>query len=212
MEVDDYIAISALQHYIFCPRQAALIHIDREWRDDVATTIGNQLHERVDKAGADSRTASKVIRALPIVCHRLRIAGVADMVEFASATERPIPIPVEVKKGKKKSKLADEVQLCAQALCLEEMFACEISTGYVFHAESHRRREVVIGPALRVATINAIEGMQRLFASQQLPLHVADERVCKACSLEPLCLPNSIRRNQSATTYLRRLANQENDK
>jgi CRISPR-associated exonuclease Cas4 len=207
VEVDDYIAISALQHYIFCPRQAGLIHIERQWMNDVATTIGNQLHERVHEEGADLRSGVLVVRALPLVSHQLRIAGVADMVELhGDGITIRRPVPIEVKKGKKKSQLADEVQLCAQALCLEEMYRVKIDHGFVFHAESHRRRKVEISAVLRTNTMDAIDGMRLLFESKKLPWGVTDRRVCAKCSLEPLCLPTSQRRGSEATTYLQRLA------
>ncbi len=185
---DDYLMISAFQHYAYCPRQCALIHIEKVWDENLYTLRGQRVHEAVDNPGDELIEGIRVERAMPLWSHKLGITGVADVVEFlADGT----PYPVEYKSGSRKEKDADSVQLCAQALCLEEMLGGSISVGAIFHHGSRRRREVRFDSGLRSLTLKTIEGTRSLFTSVKLPAPVADNR-CKDCSLIDACMPHAI--------------------
>ncbi len=200
---EDYVMISALQHYAYCPRQFALIHIEQVWDENIYTLRGQRVHEKVDIPDDEQLDDLRVERALPLWCHRLGIRGIADVVEFVGVAslfaERPegkenrdeIPYPVEYKSGSKKPRLADEIQLCAQALCLEEMLGCDVPVGAIYHAGSKRRREVKIDPKLRAQTEQVIIATREILTSQKLPPPVNDKR-CDDCSLIDACMPGSI--------------------
>ncbi|WP_158932663.1 CRISPR-associated protein Cas4 [Acidisphaera sp. S103] len=181
----DPIAISALQHWSYCPRQAALIHLDDVWSDNPFTMRGNILHERVDQPGSDLRGDIRVERALPLFSRRLNLSGRADAVEFHQDGRI---VPVEYKSGRRKARAADDLQLCAQALCLEEMFGCSVPEGAIFHAPDRRRRPVVFTAALRATVGRTVADIAAMLASRTLPPPVYDAR-CKDCSLLHLCLP-----------------------
>ena len=141
-EADDLVPISALQHVVFCPRQAALIHVERIWQDNTLTVKGSILHEQGGSARGRSSTPVRVERAVALRSERLRAAGVADAVEYHRDDAVPggfRPVPVEYKRGKVQQRLADQVQLCAQAMCLEEQHRVVISCGFLYYGESHRR-------------------------------------------------------------------------
>ena len=183
--MDDPVQLSALQHFAFCPRQCALIHVEQVWAENAQTTKGKQNHERVHAGGDEQREGTKTLRALPLVSRQHGIAGVADVVELLPGGA---PRPVEYKSGKAKPRLADEVQLCAQALCLEEMFNVTIPEGFIYHVASRKRREVPFTPALRQAVLDARDGVRELLRTRVLPAPAADER-CQFCSLYDECEP-----------------------
>jgi CRISPR-associated exonuclease Cas4 len=183
--VDDPIPLSSLQHYQFCPRRCALIHVEQLWAENAATTKGKQNHERVHGGGNEERGDIQTRRALPLVSLQYGIAGVADVVEFLPDGS---PRPVEYKSGRHKPLLADEVQLCAQALCLEEMFDVIIPSGFIYHVASRKRREVTFTPALRQAVLDARDGVRELLRTRVLPPPAADDR-CEQCSLFDECEP-----------------------
>ena len=143
---DDYLMISALQHYAFCPRQCALIHIEQVWEENLYTLRGQRVHDKVNVPEHELIEGVRVERAMPLWSHTLGLTGIADVVEF---TADDTPYPVEYKAGSKKARDADEIQLCAQALCLEEMLNRPVSRGAIFHHSSRRRREVAFDDALR---------------------------------------------------------------
>lgn len=201
---ETWVALSALQHLLFCERQAALIHVERLWREDVNTASGRVLHERVDLPGHDARPGRRVERAVLLGSERLRVSGRADMVEYhrdASAPGGWRPYPVEVKRGRRKAVEADAVQLCAQALCLEEMHGVEVPEGALFYGAQHRRQAVVFDATLRRRTEAAIERMHELLRRKVVPV-VARAPRCEGCSLEPLCLPHVTAGQRSARAYL----------
>lgn len=181
----DPIPISALQHWAYCHRQAALIHLDGVWSDNPFTRRGSLLHERADTEGSDLRGAVRVERALPLFSRRLGLSGRADAVEFHPDGR---VVPIEYKSGARRARAADELQLCAQALCLEEMFGQDVPEGAVFHAPERRRRRVVFTAALREAVRETIAELATMFATATLPSPVNDGR-CSDCSLRRLCLP-----------------------
>ena len=185
---DNYIMLSALQHYAYCPRQYALIHIEQVWDENLYTLRGQRVHQKVDIPKNDQIADIRVERALPLWSHQLGIRGIADVVEFGADG---IPYPVEYKSGTKKVRLADNIQLCAQALCLEEMLNCAIPTGAIYHAASKRRREVAIDATLRSQTQQIIIAIRQLFVTQQLPPPVNDKR-CEDCSLIDACMPSTL--------------------
>ncbi|WP_008312105.1 CRISPR-associated protein Cas4 [Leptolyngbya sp. PCC 6406] len=185
---DDYLMISALQHMVFCPRQCALIHLEQVWEENLYTLRGQRVHEKVDVPEHELIEGIRVERAMPLWSHRLGLTGIADVVEFlADGT----PYPVEYKSGSKKAREADDIQLCAQALCLEEMLGCAVPRGAIFHHASRRRREVVFDDGLRSHLRATIDDLRALLSQTALPPPVADNR-CRDCSLLEACLPHAL--------------------
>jgi len=182
---DDRIPLSALQHYVYCPRQCALIHVEQAWQDNLFTLRGDRAHERVDIPQGMLRDGVRVEYALPLWSDELGLIGRADVVEFGTDD---VPYPVEHKVGQRRAQHADDIQLCGQVFCLEEMFATSISEGAVYYARSRRRRVVPITPALRAEALRVIEQVCMLLQQARLPPPVADER-CRYCSLIDTCLP-----------------------
>lgn len=178
------VLISALNQYQFCPRRCALMHIEGIWRDNEHTLAGTLLHDHADLPGYETEAGVTVLRALPLTCARYGIAGKADIVELRDGQ----PVPVEYKKGKRRRFDNDDVQLCAQALCLEEMFACEVPVGYIYHAASKRRREVLLDWRLRTETVRVIEAVRQMLAQGITPPAELKPR-CDGCSLRGVCLP-----------------------
>lgn len=194
---EDYVTLSALQHYAFCPRQCAIIHIEREWTENVLTTFGKIEHERVDSAVETYRGGVRTVRSVSLVNHALGIKGVADVVEFHTSEQGISIIPVEYKHGQPKEHRADAIQLCAQALCLEEMHSCCINIGYLYYRSVRRRMAVEFGVDLRNLTLQTIIETRRLLKSGEL-LFVSCHAGCKACSLYEICLPPAVERDIAA--------------
>lgn len=180
----DPIPISALQHYVYCPRQCALIHLEQVWDENLYTLRGRRAHESVDVPEGLVREGVRVEYALPLWSERLGLVGRADVVEFADG----LPYPVEHKVGSRKAKRADEIQLCAQAICLEEMFGVQVHTGALFYKASRRRREVVFASGLKAEAERVVAKVRALLTQNRLPLPVADAR-CRDCSLVESCMP-----------------------
>jgi CRISPR-associated exonuclease Cas4 len=180
------IAISALQHWAYCPRQCGLIHQDQEFSDNLHTARGQAVHRQVDAPGYEMRAGVRIERALPLWSGRLGLIGKADCVEFHGDGR---VYPVEFKHGVKRQRRHDDIQLAAQAMCLEEMLGRPVTHGAIFHASSHRRREVLVTPELRSAVADAVSEIRRMLASGRLPKAVNDAR-CKECSLSDICQPH----------------------
>ncbi len=178
------VLISALNQYVFCPRRCALMHGEGIWRDNEHTLVGTLLHERTDEPGYETGAGVTVLRALPLVSERYGLTGKADIVEVSEG----VPAPVEYKKGKRRQFDNDDVQLCAQAFCLEEMFACEAPRGFIYHAGSKRRREVLFDWRLRAETERVIEAVRNMLAERRTPPAELKPR-CEGCSLRAVCLP-----------------------
>lgn len=177
------VPISALEHYSYCPRQCALIHVEQTFEENIFTVKGRLAHERVDAADKEVARGVRVLRGVPLWSERHRLRGKSDVVEM-----RPDgPYPVEYKVGRRRGRHAD-LQLCAQALCLEEMLGATVSKGAVFYHAARRRYDVRIDEELREATITAIRGIRRMLKSQRLPPAPNDAR-CPNCSLINACLP-----------------------
>ena len=199
---DDFIMISALQHYVFCERQCALIHLEQVWLESGLTAEGRILHERVHEQEGETRAGVRIERGLPLRSLRLGLVGVADVVEFDSLPDGGWqPYPVEYKRGKPKPDHCDEVQLCAQAMCLEEMMDVEVSRGALFYGKIRRRHDVVFDEALRQATEETAKRVHELIASGITP-RASYEKKCKQCSLLSVCLPKSLGRNRNISRYL----------
>ena len=183
------IPISALQHAVYCLRQAALIHLERLWDDNRFTAEGDVLHAVADKGGKRLARGVRRVMALAVSSSRLGIAGVCDMVEFPREAGVEVPFPVEYKRGKPKLHRADEVQLCAQALCLEEMTGQKVPAGALFYAETHRRVAVPFDDSLRALTEAVAADLCAVFASGQTPPPTLHKNRCHGCSLVELCRP-----------------------
>jgi CRISPR-associated exonuclease Cas4 len=183
------IPLSALQHYLYCPRQCALIHVERLWAENRQTAEGRLLHERADKPAIERRHGVRTVTGMPLSNEALGIFGVADVVEFHAGEGGEQPYPVEYKRGKPKTHRADEVQLCAQALCLEAMFGLRIEEGALFYGLPRRRHVVAFDAVLRNLTLATISNTRELFAKGHTPPAMFDPKRCNACSLLDLCEP-----------------------
>lgn len=193
----DPFPLSALQHAVYCPRQAALIHVERAWADNRFTAEGQVLHAVADKGGSRKTRGVRRVMALPLACKRLGVAGTADLVEFHPRREGgETPYPVEYKRGKPKLHRADEVQLCAQALCLEEMTGIDVPEGALFYAETKRRLVVPFDAELRRLTEETTAAFAEVFASGVTPPPTVHRTRCKACSLLDLCCPDAVAAGQ----------------
>lgn len=188
------IPLSALQHAVYCLRQAALIHVERVWADNRFTAEGNVLHAVADKGGSRKVRGLRRVMALPIASNRLNITGVADVVEFLPDAGGERAFPLEYKRGKPKLHQADEVQLCAQALCLEEMTGRPVPEGALFYAETKRRLSVPFDAQLRDLTEDTIAALANVLASGRTPPPTTRRERCRACSLIELCRPDIVAR------------------
>ena len=182
-ELEDSLPLSGLQHLAFCPRQWALIHLEHAWVENRLTAEGRLLHERADLPGQRRRHELRTVRGLLLQSRRLQLTGRADVVEF-----RPAPFPVEYKRGKRKPNDCDLVQLCSQALCLEEMFGCAVPAGAIFYGAPRRRIDVAFTPELRIRTATLAGTMHQLYAAHETPAAQPGKH-CQSCSLVDQCLP-----------------------
>lgn len=192
------IPLSALQHAVYCLRQAALIHVERLWAENRFTAEGQVLHAAADEPGRRKVRGVRRVSALPLASRRLGIAGVADLVEFRREGAAEVPYPIEIKRGKPKLHRADEVQLCAQALCLEEMTGTAVPVGALFYAETRRRLEVVFDIELRRLTESTIANLRDIFLSLATPPPTPHKTRCKSCSLLEICRPEAVVRPAAA--------------
>ena len=185
---NELIPISALNQYAYCPRRCALIHVEQTFEENIYTMRGRDLHERTDKPEESGwEEGVRVERALPLWNHRLGLIGKSDVVEFHGET----PYPVEYKSGKLRKFVNDDLQLCAQAICLAEMTGKEVPRGAIFHHSSRRRREVVFDTKLRELVEKTVVAIREMFLSKTIPPPVNDAR-CKHCSLLDSCMPSVI--------------------
>lgn len=209
---EDFLQLSGLQHFRFCRRQWALIHIEQQWAENFRTTDGAIFHENAHNGEmTESRGDLLITRNMRIFSAALGISGACDVLEFHRGESGILlrnreglwqPFPVEYKRGKPKTHNADELQLCAQALCLEEMLCCEIPKGALYYGEPRRRTDVVFTPELRQEVRSLLEEMHALYARGHTP-KVKVGKSCNACSLKELCLPK-LMKSRSVTAYLRR--------
>ncbi len=193
------VPVSALQHYLFCPRQCALIHIERVWAEDGATMEGRLLHERVDHGKPDRRAGVRTVRGLVLRSFAHGLSGKADAVEFPGG----VPYPVEYKRGRAKAHRADEVQLCAQALCLEEMFGCPVPEGALFYGQTRKRTRIAIDDDLRALTARIVAECRAMIVDARTPSPVAMP-ACRQCSLAQTCRPDKLQKPPTIASWLQR--------
>lgn len=193
-ELNDPIPLSALQHAVYCLRQAALIHLERLWADNRFTAEGDVLHAVADKGGSRKARGVRRVLGLPLACRRLNLVGTADLVEFIPGPGGETAFPVEYKRGKPKLHRADEVQLCAQALCLEEMTGRPVPQGALFYAQTKRRVIVPFDADLRALTEATAADLAQVLDSGVTPPPTPHKSRCRACSLLDLCRPQAVAR------------------
>jgi CRISPR-associated exonuclease Cas4 len=199
---DDLIPLSALQHFVFCERQCALIHVEQAWSENRLTAEGRLLHERVHEQDGESRAGVRIERGLPLRSLRLGLVGIADVVEFQPLSEGVWrPFPVEYKRGKPKPDRSDEVQLCAQAMCLEEMLEVMVPAGAMFYGKIRRRHDVIFDKDIREETERIAGKVHALLSECRTPKPVFQKR-CGQCSLISLCLPKAVQKRRSIERYL----------
>jgi CRISPR-associated exonuclease Cas4 len=205
-ESDDYPPLSALNHLLFCERRCALLRIDGVWVENVHTTGGTLDHRRAHTVAERTRPSVRTATGLRLVSHRLRLTGVADLVEFRrrSPDSVEVPYPVEYKRGKRKRWDNDEVQLCAQAICLEEMLGVTVPMGAIYHTTSRGRREVELTAILRSKTEDAAARLHELLASRLVPAPELKPR-CRGCSIRGICMPEVFSRPERVDRLVARL-------
>lgn len=195
---EDYLMLSGIQHFAFCRRQWAMIHIEQQWEENYRTAAGELMHKKAhDEGSIEKRGELLIIRGLRIASHELGLSGQCDVVEFHQREDGVTlfgydgkwnPVPIEYKHGSPKENNADELQLCAQAICLEEMFQTAISDGFLYYGENRRRSHVEFTESLRGEVKKISAEMHQLFQKGYTP-KARYTKQCKACSLENLCMP-----------------------
>ncbi|MCD7753794.1 MAG: CRISPR-associated protein Cas4 [Clostridiales bacterium] len=208
---DDYLPLSGIQHFVFCRRQWALIHLEQQWAENLRTTEGELLHKNAHDAGQRTlRGDLLTVRAMRVHSARLGLSGECDVVEFRRSPNGVplsgekglwLPYPVEYKRGRAKPTACDEAQLCAQAMCLEEMLCCSVPEGALFYGQPRRRQEVTFTRSLRTLVEDAAREMHQLFQRGYTPKS-KPTKGCNACSLKDLCLPR-LAKAPSVADYLR---------
>ncbi len=201
---EDLIPLSAVQHVMFCERQCALIHVEQLWDENLFTAQGRIMHERVHDMDRESRGDVRIERGLPLRSLRLGLIGKADVVEFhrtESGTWQPFP--VEYKRGKPKPDDCDKVQLCAQAMCLEEMLDMNVSCGALYYGKTRHRLDVTFDQSLREETEKAARKAREMIRDGVTPKAVYTKK-CKSCSLQVHCMPK-LSKKRSVKTYLTRM-------
>lgn len=213
---EDYLLLSGIQHFAFCRRQWALIHIENQWAENERTVDGIIIHEKAHSGDAESRGDVVIMRALRVFSATLGVSGECDVVEFHRNADGISlngheglwqPYPVEYKLGKPKEHNADEMQLCAQVMCLEEMLCCTIPCGALFYGEPRRRTEVEFTPELRRAVEDSLNEMHDYYKRGYTP-KAKPRKGCSACSLKEICLPKMVQR-KSVAAYVEGALNEE---
>ena len=209
---DQYLMISGIQHFLFCKRQWALIHIEQQWEENVRTIEGQQLHQKADNPEIKEKRRDKIIvRGMPVHSRLLGVNGVCDVVEFRQSEngislqgqdDLFIPVPIEYKRGKPKSGNEDIYQMVAQAMCLEEMLACTIDRGYIFYGEERHRITIDITQQQKDEVASVIREMHHYFERKHTP-KVKTGKFCNSCSLQHICLP-VLMNKQNVSTYIER--------
>ncbi|UKL14244.1 CRISPR-associated protein Cas4 [Dissulfurimicrobium hydrothermale] len=217
---DDLLPLSGIQHFLFCRRQWALIYVEMQWKENVLTAEGRILHQRVDDPFfTETRNGVIIARSVPVASYRLGLSGVCDVVEFTPSPPAPLsqgeedvklpnraglylPTPVEYKRGKPKREPMDEAQLCAQAMCLEEMLSTHIPLGYLYYGQTHHREKVEFTSELRALVMEMSAEMHQYFQRGHT-LRVKPSKACRSCSLEEVCLPVLQKKVIMASKYIR---------
>ena len=209
---DELLPLSGIQHFLFCRRQWALIHIERQWQENALTVEGKIMHKRADDPFfSETRKGVIIARSVPVASYRLGLSGVCDVVEFTSSpdgvqlpghTGSYLPAPIEYKRGKEKHDHSDEAQLCTQALCLEEMLTVAIPKGYLFYGETRHRVEIELTAELRNLVKDMAEEMHNYFQRGYTP-KVKTSKACRSCSLADICLPVLLEKVIPASKYIK---------
>lgn len=218
-EADELLPLSGIQHFSFCRRQWALIHVEKQWAENVLTVEGKIMHERVeDPYFTETRFGVIIARAVPVASYRLGISGICDVVEFTSSDGEGVhlpgkngrftPSPVEYKRGKEKRDPCDEAQLCAQAICIEEMLSVSIPAGFLFYGQTRHRVKVDLDQVLRDYVTKAIAEMHQYYDRGYTP-RVKPSKACQSCSLKDVCLPELLAEQIVASEYIHRHISEE---
>lgn len=210
---EDLLPLSGIQHFLFCRRQWALIHVERQWQENALTAEGRILHRRADDPFfTEKRKGIVVARSVPVASTSLGLSGVCDVVEFTQSPQGVrlpgcegtfLPAPVEYKRGKQKQEPSDEAQLCAQAICLEDMLTVSIPRGYLYYGQTRRRVPVELSSALRELVHKAAQEMHAYFQRGYTP-KVKPFKGCRSCSLADICLPALQDQQTPASAYIRK--------
>jgi CRISPR-associated exonuclease Cas4 len=209
---DDLLPLSGIQHFLFCRRQWALIHIEQQWKENALTAEGRIMHKRVDDPFfTETRNGVITARSVPVASYRLGLSGICDVVEFTSSSDGVklpnregfyLPSPIEYKRGKEKHDRSDETQLCAQAMCLEEMLSTSIQRGYLYYGQTRHRAEVEFTSELRTLVQDMSAEMHNYFSRGYTP-KVKTHKGCRSCSLADVCLPVLQEKVMVASKYIR---------
>jgi CRISPR-associated exonuclease Cas4 len=209
---DDLLPLSGIQHFLFCRRQWALIHIEQQWKENALTAEGRIMHKRVDDPFfTETRNGVITARSVPVASYRLGLSGMCDVIEFKASADGVslpnrdglfLPFPVEYKRGKEKHNHSDETQLCAQAICLEEMLSIRIPHGYLYYGETRHRVEIEFTPELRTLVQEMSTEMHNYFSRGYTP-KVKTSNACRSCSLADICLPVLQGKVIAASKYIR---------
>lgn len=209
-EEDDFLMLSGLQHFAYCRRQWALIHIEQQWAENERTIDGQLFHKKAHDAGSTEKRGNLIItRGLHIKSAELGVTGICDVVEFHKSEQGITlfsfegqwqPYPIEYKKGEPKENNADELQLCAQAMCMEEMLLCDIPYGSLFYGQNRRRTQVEFTDGLRTQVKAMLEEMHELWKKGYTP-KVKPQKGCNACSLKEICIPR-LMKTKSVSSYI----------
>lgn len=212
-EIDNYLMLSGIQHFVFCKRQWALIHIEQQWAENQKTVEGSIVHEKADQPYLREKRGNKVIvRSMPVQSHQLKINGICDVVEFIkdnegifipSLNDKYMIYPIEYKRGKSKEHKADILQLVAQVICLEEMLVCKIDTAYIYYNETRQRQRINISNDLRTEVANIFKSMHDMYRKRHTP-KVKSGSWCKQCSLKDICLPK-LMNVETGSKYIERM-------
>lgn len=208
---EDYLMLSGIQHFAFCRRQWALIHIEQQWQENLRTIEGEILHEKAhDNQSSEKRKDIIISRGIAVFSRYLGVSGVCDVVEFRKSDNGVklfgreglyLPTPIEYKRGKPKENNADDLQLCTQAMCLEEMLLCEITEGFLFYGETNHRHKVIFDNQLRGKVRSMLKEMHDMY-ERRYTTKVKITKACNACSLKELCIPK-LCKNLSVSKYIR---------
>ena len=214
---EDFLSLSGIQHFMFCRRQWALIHIEQQWEDNLRTVEGHLMHKNAhDSLKTETRGDIIITRGLPVFSKELGVYGVCDVVEFHRSDDgvilfgrmgRFLPCPIEYKKGRPKENDMDRLQLAAQALCLEEMLCCRVKSAYLFYGETRHRTEVPITFELREKVKSVFAEMHQYYSRRHTP-KVRPTKQCKACSLKNICLP-VLCKNKRVDAFINQMIKEE---
>ncbi|MCL4271131.1 MAG: CRISPR-associated protein Cas4 [Anaerolineales bacterium] len=215
---DDLLPLSGIQHFLFCRRQWALIHVEQQWKENALTAEGRIMHKRADDPFfTETRNGIVTARSVPVASYRLGLSGVCDVVEFISSSDGVrllnrdglyLPTPIEYKRGKEKHDHSDETQLCAQAMCLEEMLSTPIPQGYLYYGETRHRVEIEFTPELRTLVQDMSAEMHNYFSRGYTP-KVKTHKGCRSCSLADVCLPVLQGKVIAASRYIKQQIDNE---